>query len=104
MSMLALRASQFYSFVSLCFRVIGQSGVEVFVGLHIQLGSWEPYTIIINMSQVGLELGVGGITVFEDCEATALTTQPPLLDLIADIIVYYLSNCLSNQTSIGQRP
>ena len=32
------------------------------------------------MSRVGFELGVGGVTVFEDCEATALITQSRWLD------------------------
>ena len=32
------------------------------------------------MSQAGFKPGVGRVIVFEDCEATALTNQPPWLD------------------------
>ena len=39
----------------------------------------KQYTLKINISHVGFEPGVGGVTLFEDCEATALMTQPPQL-------------------------
>ena len=41
----------------------------------------------INMSQVGFEPVVCGVTVFEDCEVTALTTQPLRLDKEAKTVL-----------------
>ena len=35
------------------------------------------------MSRAGFEPGVGRDTVFIDCDATALTTQPPRLDQLS---------------------
>ena len=42
------------------------------------------------MSRAGLEPGVGGVTVFEDCEATALTTQPPWLEFYNSTLLILL--------------
>ena len=41
----------------------------------------------INMSQAGFEPGVCRVTVFEDCEVTALTTQPLRLDKEAKTVL-----------------
>ena len=49
----------------------------------------KQYTFKINISRVGFEPGVGGVTLFEDCEATAFMTQPPQLVPVTCCFSFY---------------